>query len=122
MRLIIIAKLVLLTAIIAPPVSGHVLMPLSYKQRQAAAQLIVIAETKKPSSGQAKTDSAIEFRVLATLKGRRLPSLGVLKSTRIQEEELNCCIEGRYILFLVQGRNGLYESVNGNYGAVRLVE
>lgn len=123
MRLIIIAKLILLTAIIAPPVDGHVLMPLSYEQRQAAAQLIVIAETLQSSFSQNSSDNIIEFKTLSILKGRGKAMLKVSRSTSINEEKLTCCKEpGRYILFLRRGRNKLFESVNGDYGVVRLAE
>jgi hypothetical protein len=123
MRIIITAKLILLTVIIASPVYSHVLMPLSYEKRQAAARLIVIAESMKASSEQDNSGDIITFKVLSTLKGQQKSVIRVSRSTMIQEERLTCCIEsGRYILFLTRGRNGLYESVNGNYGAVRLAE
>jgi hypothetical protein len=121
MRNIIIAKIILLTALIPSPVSGHVLMPMTYQERQAQARLIVIAEPA--TSSDRLSDDAIEFKVLVTLKGKKTPSLKVARSTVIDEERLNCCISpGQYILFLKRGRDGLYESVHGDYGVVRLLD
>lgn len=122
MRLIVTAKLVLLTAIIVPPVYSHVLMPWSYEQREAAARLIVIAESVRSNDELGDSDT-IEFKVLTTLKGQPKSVVRVSRSTAIAEERLTCCEKaGRYILFLIRGRGGLYVSVHGNYGAVQLAE
>ena len=123
MRPSIIAKLILLAVIVTSPVSGHVLIPISYEQRREEAKLIVIAEIIQSSSETDRSRESIDFKVLATLKGPRKVVLRVSRSTSIQEERLTCCSgSGRYILFLRSGRNGLYESVQGNYGLVRLAE
>lgn len=123
MRLIIIAKLILLAAIITPPVYSHVLMPWTYEKRQAAAQLIVIAEIIQDSRDQAISGNIIVFKVLSTLKGQSKSVVRVMRSTSIAEENLTCCKEkGHYILFLKRVRGRLYQSVHGDYGAVRLVE
>lgn len=116
-------QLILLTAIIACPAYSHVLMPMPYGERQEAAQIIVIGEALRGDSQREKPENVIEFKVLATLKGKSKPTLKVSQSTAIVEEKLNCCKEsGRYILFLRRIGNNLYESVNGNYGVVQLVE
>lgn len=123
MRILVISKLVVFAAIMAPPVYGHVLMPMSYAQRKAASRTIVIAETVPRGSRPGILEDIVEFKVLATLKGQASSSLKVSRSTMIDEEKLMCCREqGRFILFLRKGRNGLYESVNGDYGVVRLAE
>jgi hypothetical protein len=123
MRLIVFAQLILLTATIATPAWGHVLMPWSYQQRQAAAQIIVIAEPMHNVDEPGDSKDIIQFRVLSTLKGPARPVLRVWRSTMIAEEKLSCCEKAsRYILFLRRGNKGLYQSVHGDYGAVRLAE
>lgn len=123
MRPIITARLIGLTALIASPVYSHVLMPWSYEKLQETARLVVIAETTQSSDEQASSNDVIEFKVLSTLKGQKRSMLKMSRSTAIQEERLTCCTgAGRYILFLRRGRNGLYESVHGRYGVVRLAE
>lgn len=123
MRIFIIAKLILLTAVMASPIYGHVLMPMSYEKRKSLARTIVIAEIVQDNYQQKGSKRIIEFRVLAILKGQMSSVLKVSRSTMIDEERLTCCKgAGRYILFLRRGRSGLYESVNGDYGIVRLAE
>ena len=123
MRFFVTAEIAFLTAIMGSPAQSHVLIPAPYEKRQSEAHLIVIAETIQSTGNQSILKNLIEFKVLSTLKGPRRSILRVSRKTLIQEESLTCCTgPGRYILFLRRGRNGLYESVNGDYGAVRLAE
>jgi hypothetical protein len=114
-------KLVCLAAMITSPAHGHVLMPMSYEQMQAEAHIIVIAETVPP--GARKSEDIIEFNVLSTLKGQKKRKISVTRWSPIEETRLTCCAAaGRYIMFLRQSRKGLYHSVHGNLGIVRLAE
>ncbi|MBL0028901.1 MAG: hypothetical protein IPO95_07495 [Rhodanobacteraceae bacterium] len=64
-----------------------------------------------------------DVKVLQTLKGRHTPSIRFLADAGIADMRTNCCKpREEYLLFLVEYEDGLYWSVNGKFGAVRIGE
>jgi hypothetical protein len=64
-----------------------------------------------------------EVKVLRTLKGTHKPSIRFLADAGIADMRTNCCkAKEEYLLFLVEYEDGLYWSVNGKFGAVRIGE
>jgi len=67
--------------------------------------------------------SRAELKVLRTLKGTHTPSIRFLADARIADMRTNCCnTREEFLLFLVKYEGGLYWSVNGKFGAVKIGE
>lgn len=64
-----------------------------------------------------------DVKVLQTLKGTHTASIRFLADAGIADMRTNCCkAREEYLLFLVEYEDGLYWSVNGKFGAVRIGE
>jgi hypothetical protein len=60
-------------------------------------------------------------KVLQTLKGAHAPNIRFLADAGIADMRTNCCKpKEEYLLFLVKYEDGLYWSVNGKFGAVKV--
>ena len=103
-----------------------VLHKMSEKEMTDAAELVVVGRVIGIRFGRdmPNSDAAVESAAVlveTTQKGVPELPLKVLLGPGIAETRPDCCVTGaRYKMYLQRLRNGMYESVDGRYGIVRL--
>lgn len=118
--------LVVLTVLaIQQPLYGAGITELPFSERAKLASAVILAvavsdERRLPSEKSPAT--FVRFDVELVLKGSPPDKMEVIIETGVPELDLHCCRKGdHYLLFLKKRDGNRYYSVNGKYGALRVV-
>jgi hypothetical protein len=99
---------------------------LAFEEQVAEADAVVVARTwRRGRAGRPRLDATgqmelTRMRVLRVLKGDgAMGELELVTDGSVVEMNPHCCDPGRvYILLLRQGRNNIFEVVNGRHSAI----
>ena len=123
MRRTFITIALMSTLIIIEPVRADILVELSFSEKMAASDVVIVGTVTAALPGHVdQFDATATVQTLATLKGRPHAQHVVFTQSRIPEDQLQCCEVGAsYVMFLrhVPDRSEL-ASVNGRHGMVRI--
>jgi len=116
MRWRILLAGIALAGIAAGPATANITVELSFERKLAESEIVIVGTVTAAAQGTATV------RVLNALKGAPGQEVIVSTTSRIAEDNPNCCVMGStYVMFLRRGRDPvLYHSVNAFYGMVEI--
>jgi hypothetical protein len=95
---------------------------MTFDEKLAQSDLVVIATaTATDGARRGGSGDAATLAVIRRLKGESADRIIVATTSRIAEENPQCCIRGEtYLMFLVRMPDGSLHSVNGPFGMISI--
>ncbi len=119
-----IAKLIFIAVMLCAQstVVANQVKELSLEEKSSRSDLVVVGRIERTDASGGVERVAL-VHVETRLKGASQGLVKVRYRSGISELDPDCCeIGGRYIFFLREGRDGVYQSVNGYFGVYKVIQ